>query len=225
MFKKKTCKKCGEKTNNKFNFCPNCGNYFSGKNEENWGMLGKDDFVPEQDPFSNSLFGGISGKMLNKMIGSTMKMLEKELKKEMASQPQKTNIQPNFELYINGKKIAPENIKITKRPPQKNSAQKPSTIKSYLKHFNSKNSEKFSKLPKKEPSTNVRRLSDKVVYEIKIPGVKSIEDVSIVKLENSIEIKAIAKDKAYQKLIPIDLPLRRYKLNKDKLVLELGVKE
>jgi len=221
MFKKKTCKKCGEKIRGKFNFCPNCGNYFSDENEEDWGILGKDDFSPEQNPFESSLFGGISGKMLNKMIGGTMKMLEKELKREMQNQPPKTKIQPNFELYINGKRISPENIKIMRKPVQKTPVKKAP----YSKHFDSKNLKKFSELPKKEPLTNVRRLSDKVVYEIDIPGVKSIEDISIVKLENSIEIKALAKNAAYNKIIAVDLPLKKYKLEEEKLVLELGVKE
>src|SRR3989344_3748821 len=49
---------------------------------------------------------------------------------------------------------------------------------------------------------SIRRFADRVVYEIALPGVKSIKDISITKLENSIEIKAVSKDKAYFKLIP-----------------------
>jgi HSP20 family molecular chaperone IbpA len=216
MFKKKTCKKCGEKISDKFNFCPKCGAYLAGK-EEDWGMLGKDDSLPEQDPLANSLFGGISGKMLNKMLGSAMKMLEKELKEEMKTP------RTNFELYVNGKRIAPENIKVTKKPLQK-PVKEPVKKKFHPNIFSQETLKKFSDLPKQEPETNVRRLSNKVIYEVDIPGVTSIKDILINKLENSIEIKALAKDKAYKKLIPIDLPLRRYKLDGQKLVLELGVK-
>ena len=45
-----------------------------------------------------------------------------------------------------------------------------------------------------------------------------------MKLENSIEIKALAKNKAYVKRIPINLPIINYDFSKEKLVLELGVK-
>ena len=57
-----------------------------------------------------------------------------------------------------------------------------------------------------------------------MPGVKSIKDLSIVKLENSIEIKAIAGKKAYVKLIPINLPVSDYNFSNGKLVLELEAK-
>ena len=79
---------------------------------------------------------------------------------------------------------------------------------------------KRSKLPKHEPSANVRRLTDKIVYEIDVPGVKK-EDIMITKLHNSIEIKAFAKDKAYFKLIPISLPIIKSELKNGKLILEL----
>lgn len=216
MFKKKTCKKCGEKISGKFNFCPYCGDYTSDQPSEDWGMLGKEDSIPAQTLSSNNLFGGISGKMLNKMLGSAMKMLEKEFKEEMRPNSN------NFELYVNGKRISPENIKVTRGPLQK-PVKEP--VKKFQPNIFSKEAlKKFSKLPKKEPETNVRRLSNKVIYEVNVPGVTSIKDILINKLENSIEIKAIGKDKAYRKLIPIDLPLQRYKLEGQKLVLELGVK-
>lgn len=219
MFKKKSCARCGKKVSDKFNFCPSCGSNLANSNED-WGMLGKDDNIPEQDPFSSPFMGGFNSKMLNKMLGGAMKMLEKELEREM-----KDSRKTNFELYINGKRIDPDKITVTKKPLgnllTKSVSQKMKKISSDLSKEALK---KFLKLPKKEPSTNVRRLSNKVIYEIEVPGVKSIKDVSIVKLENSIEIKAIAKDKAYKKLIPIDLPLRGYKLEEEKLVLELGFK-
>ncbi len=45
-----------------------------------------------------------------------------------------------------------------------------------------------------------------------------------MKLENSIEIKAITKDKAYFKIIPLNLPIINYNILKEKLILEFGVK-
>lgn len=82
-------------------------------------------------------------------------------------------------------------------------------------------SEKYSRLPRQEPETSVRRLTDKIIYEISLPGIKNEKDISINKLQNSIEIKAFSKDKAYFKLIPISLPIKTWNLDKEKLVLEL----
>ena len=164
MFNKKSCKKCGEKINSKYNFCPHCSSPLNtGTEKEDWGMLGKSDFDNDFNSLSNNLFGGISGGMLNKMLSSALKILEKEMKKEVKNQ--------NF-----------------------------------------------------QPKTNIRRFSDKIIYEIEMPGVKSQEDISIIKLESSVEIKAVGKNKAYLKLIPINFPITKYDLSNGKLVLELNVK-
>lgn len=45
-----------------------------------------------------------------------------------------------------------------------------------------------------------------------------------MQLEKSIELKALSKKKAYKKVIQIDFPIQGYKLSKEKLILELGVK-
>jgi HSP20 family molecular chaperone IbpA len=86
-------------------------------------------------------------------------------------------------------------------------------------------SSKFAGLPKKEPETNIRRFSNKVVYEINMPGVKDVKDVSIIQLENSIEIKAMANKKVFYKIIPINLPISNYNLSGGVLTLELDSKE
>ena len=218
MFGKKQCKKCNSKINKDFDFCPFCGNRID--DSANWGMLGKNDSIPENSNPENSLlggFGGISGGMLNKMISGTMKMLEKEMQKEMNTTQKQPMPKTNFELYINGKKIKPSNIHVTRKPIK----QTPKQSIRHQKEFSEENLKKISKLPRKEPLTNVKRIADKLIYEIKVPGVKSITDVSIVQLENSIEVKAISKDKVYSKLIPLSLPITHYNLEKNLLVLEL----
>jgi HSP20 family molecular chaperone IbpA len=86
-------------------------------------------------------------------------------------------------------------------------------------------SKKFSGLPKKDPKIDRRRLSDKVVYEIEIPGVKSLKDISIVQLENSIEIKALTKNHVFHKILPVNLPIKKYNLSRGTLTLELDVGE
>jgi hypothetical protein len=210
----KSCSKCGRKIKENFDFCPYCGNPLDTNN--NWGMLGKNDHSLEQNPLNNSLF---SGGIFNKMLGNAMKLLEKELQKE-GRDPQaipRTKVQ----LYINGKRvnIQPKQRKITKKPrTKKQIKQVPS------KYFSKENSKKFSNLPREAPKTSVRRLSDRIIYDIEMSEVKSIKNISIVRLENSIEIKAIGKNKAYYKIIKISLPIIDYYLSKGKLILELAIK-
>jgi HSP20 family molecular chaperone IbpA len=219
MIKKKKCEKCGKKISDRYEFCPYCGNSFN--EDSRWGdggMLGKNDSLDEFDDFSKAIFGGIGGKMINKMLGNAMRMLENEMQKEMKRKdPQH---KANFQLFINGKKINLENKSI---PMQKKEIKTPLKEISFS-GFSRDKSKKFSSLPKKEPTTKIRRLSNKVIYEIYIPGVRSIKDISIIKLENSIEIKAFGKNKAYFKLIPINLPIINYNFSDAKLVLEFGIK-
>jgi len=54
-----------------------------------------------------------------------------------------------------------------------------------------------------EPKTEVKHLGYKDVIEIHLPGVKSMRDIQITQLEQSIEIKARVGDKLYFKLLPI----------------------
>lgn len=84
-----------------------------------------------------------------------------------------------------------------------------------------KEQEKISKLPREEPMTRVRRFTNKIVYEIELPGVNDEKKVFINRLQNSIEIKAFAKDKAYFKLIPVSFPIKSWKFSKGRLVLNL----
>ena len=213
MFKKKNCKRCGKKIKDSFEFCPSCGFH---TNPKDWGMLGKDDFIEnEKEDF---LFGGLNGSFLNKMLGSTLKMLEKELNKEFDKQKPEPRFatKPQIRLMINGKEITPRI--------QSTVAQK-SPIKTLPINFSNENLKKFQRLEKKEPKTQVRRVGDKVTYELEIPGVESINDISIIKLESGIEVKAIGKNKAYLKNISIPLPLTKYLLSKGRLILELDTKE
>ena len=68
----------------------------------------------------------------------------------------------------------------------------------------------------------MKRLGDKIIYEIEMPEVKSLNDVLINNLENSIEIKAIGEKLIYSKIIPINMPVINQELSQGKLILELG---
>jgi len=208
MFGKKYCKRCGNAVRKKNNFCSNCGvrlNY-----EEDWGLLGKTDSA-EKDFFEDSFFGGFSGRMLNNMIGTTMKMLEKEMQKEIKNMEKMPG--SNVRLMINGREIKFSEPQIQRRKKQ--------VRKIPRTEFNEEQIKEFSKLSKQEPKTSLKRFGDKIIYEIEMPDVNSIKDVLINRLENSIEIKAIGKTKAYSKIIPISVPIINKNLLQGKLILEL----
>jgi HSP20 family molecular chaperone IbpA len=54
-----------------------------------------------------------------------------------------------------------------------------------------------------EPEAKVIREGNRTIIEIKLPDVEREEDINVKKLEQSIEIRARAKDKLYFKLLPI----------------------
>ncbi len=203
MFRKKECKKCGNKVNKKYDFCPYCGNPIEYEKED-FGMLGKND-IREFD-IQNPLFGGITENILSKMLGSAMKMLEKEM-----NQKKNNSSKTNVRLMINGKEIS---LNQTEKKQKK-------IKEAESKFFSKQKTKTFLSLKKEEPNTNIRRLSGKVIYEIEMKDVSSAEDISIIKLENSVEIRAIANKKAYFKIIPINLPMISYEFLEGRLVLEL----
>ncbi len=218
MFGKK-CNNCDEKITGKFNFCPSCGNSTKNSGKNDLGMLGENDFEETQNQMGETFIERLGGKMMGKMFENAMKMLENEMSKEMNRQnnPNAQNLpKNNFQLFVNGKKINVGNMqpKKEKKVVEENPIELPNEpLRGYLK------------FPKKEPKTNVRRLSDKVIYEVSMPGIKSEKDISIVNLENSIEIKGVGKEVSYQKILPISLPITGYNLSRGKLVLELGIKD
>ncbi len=215
----KKCDNCNKKIKKNYSFCPSCGARIS-ENPEDYGLLGKSDLDNKKE--KNSFIGGISDKIMMKMIGSAMKMLEKEFDKEMKDL---NNIEdknsPKLKLMINGKEVF--NNKSEKETNyQKKNADK--NTKKLPIEFSKENLKRWSNLEKKEPKTNLKRLGDKIFYEIEVPGVESIKDISIVNLESSLDVRALAKRVAYQKNIPIDMPLSKYTLLREKLVLEILAK-
>src|SRR3989338_2632862 len=222
MFNKKKCKNCGEKISNSYNFCPYCRvPLIDSFDDEDFGLLGRNDSMEEVKlPLGfNHLFNSLIKNMNTQF---------KELESHNAKQDQKKSEvkKGGISISISTSGNRPPEIKVTSfgnipkfKEREKQIAKKANSIKLPLSE------KKFSGMPKKEPETNIRRLSNKVVYEINMPGVKSMEDVSIIQLENSIEIKAFAKDKVFHKIIPINLPISDYNLSKGKLVLELDARE
>ena len=225
MFNKKKCKNCGEKVSQDYNFCPYCRTLLKDNaGNEGWGLLGRNDNI-----------GDIKFPLgFNHLVNSLIKSMNSQFKEVESpanytkKQTQKSGMKKGgISISITTSRNKPPEIKVTSfgsipefTPKQKKAEPK----RSVLMPLPLIDSKKFSGMPKKEPETNIRRLSNKVVYEINTPGVKSMEDVSIIQLENSIEIKAFAKDKIFHKIIPINLPITNYGLSDGKLVLELDTR-
>ncbi len=234
MFKKKIKCGCGKKIDSKFTFCPYCGAQLKAIKEHEKDLKTMEKSFEEafKMPFFVRLpFKKLIREMdqqfreMDKVIGERKKTEKTDLKK-MPVRVQGISIkietspegQPVIKLgqFVPGKKIIPLRIK-----PGEDKKEKEQEIKLPTKKLTKIQKVKLKKLPRKEPETSVRRLTDKIIYEIILPGVKSEKDIIINKLENSIEIKAFAKDTAYLKLIPIALPIKNYYLENNKLILEL----
>tara|TARA_Y100000310_G_scaffold5449_1_gene6364 strand:- start:532 stop:1197 length:666 start_codon:yes stop_codon:yes gene_type:complete len=221
MFKKR-CPRCERKVEKNYDFCPYCGRNLKSKHEnEDYGFLGKNDFINED---TNSMLN-MGGSFMDKMINNAMKMIEKQMKESPEGFEENIkkiqsklppNMSPNMKIrfMVNGKEIPINQINKNQEQP----------IKKISPKISEHQSKKLAKLPRKEPKTKMKRLAKKLIYELEVPGVDNIQDIIINKLENSIEIKALSKDKIYSKTININLPILRYSLNNGNLILELQAK-
>jgi hypothetical protein len=224
MFGKRKCAHCNRKVEKDFDFCPYCSNPL---NKEDYGLLGKDDGFLNLNPFLGKSTGGIGNSFMEKMMSNAIKMIEKEIQNSSIEQNLRRkevnpNIQSKFELFINGKRVnLPGNIsglqieeipgnKITQKIPQKSRI--PKVSEETLKNS--------AKLPRKEAKSHVTRTSNKVIYELETPGLVSLNNVLVNKLESSIEIKAYTEKAVYFKTLPVKLPLMQYSLKEDKIILE-----
>jgi HSP20 family molecular chaperone IbpA len=225
MFKKRICQKCGRKIEEKYSFCPYCGDRINtGINNDDWGMLGKNDFMPSANEIKLPIG-------FNAIFNSVMKNLTKEFNEQLSrnsfqgeeKQPKKVK-KDGISISISTFGDGPPKIKVTQLGEKPRLEVQEQKEKLKPNTFTKEKIKKLASLEREEPQTNIRRLSNRVVYEIEMPGVKSLDDISIIKLENSIEIKALSKNKAYVKIIPINLPITNYNLSEGKLILELGIK-
>jgi HSP20 family molecular chaperone IbpA len=61
------------------------------------------------------------------------------------------------------------------------------------------------KLPENvvEPETSIKKSSHEIIFTLKLPGVKNKDDINLQVFSNSVEIRALAGDKGYFKIISI----------------------
>jgi hypothetical protein len=238
MFNKK-CAKCQKKISKSFDFCPHCG--FNSSDPEEYGMLGKNDEFNELDnffsnPMKSGLGNSMSGSFVEKMFGNVFKMLENEMRQmnederklDRMERQENPNINSNFQLFINGKRVnLPQEVSrgllggnmgsnVPRMRKEKPQAQKlPEISEEILKNS--------VKLPRKEAKSKLSRLGNKVIYELETPGLSTVKNVLVSKLENSIEVKAYTDKAVYFKSLPGKLPLLQYSVTAEgRLVLEFG---
>jgi len=218
----KKCEGCGGKSEDKFSFCPHCGNNFvdSRKEREDFGLLGKNDMEDYEGDGGFQVKGfGMMDRLMGSMLNSMMKNLDKQFEhqfKDLDRDLDRADVRtfPNgVSIKISGPFDA--SGRLVKRPVKKKKVMKREVNENQLK--------RISSLPRSEAKASVKRLGDRVVYELSTPGLDSVEDVFISKLENGYEIKAIAEKKVYVNSVPINLPLSKYSVSKNKLFVEFVV--
>ncbi|MFH8080374.1 MAG: zinc ribbon domain-containing protein [Candidatus Aenigmatarchaeota archaeon] len=143
------------------------------------------------------------------MIGNydMMEFLNRQIKNLAKKLEESIDFENDFEL--------PKNITITITPLPMKTQPKKQII----------NSEPI-KLPEKviEPETKVRRLVNEIIFSIKLPGVKRKEDIDLQIFSNSVEVRALAENKGYFKIIniPNNYVLVNKKFENQELILHFN---
>lgn len=148
------------------------------------------------------------GEPLKKLRETFFEDIEKEFKKLDASFP-KVFMKPLKGITITISSGRPIEIKTRKIEPKK--------VEPKIK--------KPLRIPKvtEEPETKIERFGNKQIIQVKLPEVKSQDDIEIDVLEQSIEIRAFAGDKEYFKVIPIpsDAEISKKEFKNNVLKLEV----
>jgi len=229
MFGEK-CPKCNARVKKNYDFCPHCGLNIISEDFDDYGFLGKKDIQDFNDMGIKLPFGfNALMKPLMKELVKQMDALDKELVNEKKSirphtnMPLKTTL---FSVHIGMPGQKPIKIMSSNSPrmmmESSSKNMKPKILK--LPKIADTDFQKIKKLIKKEPETEVRRLADRIIYEIKLPEVNSLKNIDINPLEGAIEIKAFSDKELFIKKIEMDLQLINYSFANETLVLELLAK-
>jgi len=202
MFNKKKCSGCAKKIDKGFSYCPHCGTSFrSQSEEEDFGILGRGDSAPMQASNEVKLPWGVE-----KIMGSLIKQLEKQ----MGGIGNVGNVPGGFKIRVS-----------TGQPQAKQAIRRGPVEKEIVEKVSKEEAERRMMLPKVETESRVKRLDDKIIYEISTPGVHSKKNVVVTNLASGLEIKAYSKDKCYVKFIPLKVEVVEYSVEKEKVVVEI----
>lgn len=212
MFSSKKCQRCEGKIKDEYSFCPYCRldlrNPEADLNE--FGMLGKNDNI-HGAPLLGGGGMGISDSVFNSILNNVMKMMENQMKNlndksDFSDKPEVTQLPNGIQIKIGPKRSS-------------------KVEDSKIRVINENQRERMAKLPRGQAKTEVRRLSDKVVYELSTPGVDSVEDIFVSKVESGYEVKALGKKKVYFNSLQVNLPLKKYSIKDNKLTMEFGLEQ
>ncbi len=230
MFNKKIKCLCGKKVDKKFEFCPYCGrnvqekaNYEKVRDKQVDAIMKDFEKAFGMPSLMKFPFEGLVKKMV-KDIDKQFQEHDEQLSKQNNPQIIKSglsisiNSSPEGEPIIKVRQLGGNNTQIKNNF---SSINQPIKDKKLPEKIKDRTAEKLSKLPKQEPETTVRRLTDRIIYEISLPGVKNEKNLFIQKLQNSIEIRAFSDKQSYFKMIPVSFPLKNWKFDNEKLILEL----
>jgi len=191
-----------KKIEKKFNFCPYCGVSFKTRDErENFGMLGRNDSSERVVEELKLPFG------INGIMNSLVKQLESQL--------------GNMDL---GEGCGlPKNVKIriARGPQMRQIVQEEPEKIDEVPIISGEENNRRASLQREEVKSRVRRLADRIIFEMETPGVKKKKDVVITKLASGLEIKAYSKDKCYVKFIPLTVEVIEYSVRDEKVFVEL----
>jgi len=213
FFKKKpkeevSCPKCKSEITEKYSFCPYCGLHLVNPEKElrEFGMLGRSD-IADDEIVRHALNSNMS--VTDRLLGSLMNSLLK-------------NIDMQFrEVETTEVKNTPNGVRIRVGIPAQQRKREQKVVNRALTE---QQLTRMSSLPRTEAKTNVRRLADKVVYDLATQGIESPDDVFVSKTESGYEIKAIAKSKVYVNSVQVNLPLRGFSLHEKGLTVEFGLR-
>lgn len=214
----KKCKYCGKDLEDEFMFCPYCGHDLKEMKIKGFGFYSP--FLDMFDSVSDT-FRGVDE--LFEIPDINLDEVEKDQQAKMSGiDINISNVGGKPDVKVNTwgdfKKYEPE---ILKKLGAKSYKEAPSE-----KEEIEKASEEVLDTPPKYEEvkgTNIRRLGDRIIYEFDMPGIVDVKDVRIRKLESSYEIRALGKDNAYFKLLPLNFELQSYKVEDGKVIMEFSV--
>ncbi len=213
MFGSKKCQRCEGKLKEEYSFCPYCK--LDLRNPEadmkDYGMLGKNDSVLGA-PLLGGGGVGMSDSIVNSIFNNVMKMMENQLKNLDGGKIDFGDAKPEISMLPNGIqiRIGPHIHK------HKHQEVKPRVISEDQRA-------RMTKLPRSQAKAEIRRLSDKIIYELATPGVENVDDIFVSKVESGYEVKAVGNKKVYFNSLQINLPLKKYFVKENCLTLEFGL--
>jgi len=84
------------------------------------------------------------------------------------------------------------------------------------------------KMPDKlvEPESKINRLGNELEVTVELPGIKSLNEINLVHLGESIEVRAVSKDKGYFKIIsvPENYHITNKSINNETLSVKMGAR-